>query len=145
MACVSAPNLYTGSQAGNTFFCKRSKTVNQALTCTDSRFPTKVIRQGPNGGGKDICAAPNRVYTSNDPLIGTEGIDYKFFAVDSAQVSTIVANQRQQEATALGVALNEVDATSTNSQITVNQTGSEDKLTVTVEFFTFPKTVGLFH
>jgi hypothetical protein len=142
MACRSSPSAYLASLSGNTVFCKRSKTFGQALSCLDVRFPTKVIREGPNGGGKDICAAPNRVYTSNSPLIGTEGVDYKFVEVGSTQVSTIVANQRREEATALGVPEFEVDAKSLTSGITVNLAGSEDRLQVTVEFATFPKTVG---
>jgi hypothetical protein len=144
MACRTAPNAYVGSLSGNTFFCKRIKIVNQALSCTEPGFPTKVIRQGPNGGGKDICAAPNRNYTSNSPLNGVEGIDYKFVAVGSTQVSTIVGNQRQQEATENGLALNEVDAKAVTSEIVVNHTGSEDKLKVTLEFATFPRTQGGF-
>lgn len=143
-ACRSSPNAYLASLSGNTVFCKRTKTVNQALTCADPRFPTKVIREGFNGGGKDICAAPNHVYTSNSPLTGTEGVDYKFFGVDSAQVGTIVANQRRDEAAALGVSQTEVDVKSLTSVISINQLGSEDKLQVTLEFATFPKPVSGF-
>jgi hypothetical protein len=142
MACRSTPNAYSGSQSGNTFFCKRNKTVNAVLQCLEPGFPTKVIREGPGGGGKDLCAAPGRVYTSNSPLTGTQGIDYKFFAVDSAKVATVVANQRRDEATALGVAEAEVDAKSLNSAIALNQIGSEDKLQITLEFATFPRPVG---
>lgn len=142
MACRTSPNAYVGSLSGNTFFCKRIKIVNQALSCTEPGFQTKVIRQGPNGGGKDICAAPNRNYTSNSPLNGVEGVDYKFIGIGSTQVGTIVGNQRQQEATENGLALNEVDAKALTSEIVVNHTGSEDKLKVTLEFSTFPRTQG---
>jgi hypothetical protein len=143
MACRSAPNAYLGTLVNNTVFCKRTKNHLNPLTCSDPGFQTKVIREGPNGGGKDICAAPNRNYTSNSPLIGTEGIDYKFVEAGSTQVSTIVANQRQFEATATG---DQVDARALSSAIVVNHpsSGSEDKLTVEIEFSTFPKTVGGF-
>lgn len=144
MACRTSPNAYLGTLSGNTFFCKRTKVVTQALSCTEPGFQTKVIRQGPNGGGKDICAAPNRNYTSNSPLNGVEGIDYKFIAIGSTQVSTVLGNQRQQEATENGLALNEVDAKALISEIVVNQTGSEDKLRLTIEFATFPRTQGGF-
>lgn len=142
LRCRSTPSAYTGSQSANTFFCKRTKTVNTVLQCPEPGFPTKVIREGPGGGGKDLCAAPGRVYTSNSPLTGTEGIDYKFFAVDSAKVATVLANQRRDEAAALGVPEPEVDAKSLTSVIALNQIGSEDKLQITVEFATFAQPVG---
>ena len=56
--------------------------------------------------------APRRTvpYPSNAPLTGNRGIDWKYVAVGPAQVSTTVANQRQFEATAMGLDLSAVDA-----------------------------------
>jgi hypothetical protein len=142
LACRNTPNAYIGSQSGGAFFCKRTKIAATVLTCVEPGFLTKVIREGPNGGGKDICAAPGRNYTSNGPLFGTENTDYKFFVVDNAKVATMLANQRRDEAAALGVTESEVDAKSLASEIAINKLGSEDKLQVTVEFATFAKPVG---
>jgi len=149
MACRSAPNAYTGSQSGNTFFCKRTKVVGQALSCADVRFPTKVVRvpniAGDTTGGKDVCLAPGRFLSSNDPLTGLVlNQDYKFVEAGSSQVPTIVSTQRQNEATAMGLPLVEVDAKVLTSSVAVNAgVGGEDRLQATVEFATFPKTVGL--
>ena len=137
MLCRAAPNAYTGSLSNNKFYCKRTLNANQELTCSEPGFKTKFIRQGPNYGGKDVCAAPDRSYPSNVPLTGTEGIDWKYVAAGATQVNTILANQRQREATAMGLTLNEVDARALSSEIAVNHTGSEDRLKVTIEFATF--------
>lgn len=134
MQCRSAPSAYTGSLTNNKFFCKRIKNVNQALTCFEPGFATKFIRQGPGGGGKDVCAAPNRSYPSNVPLTGTEGIDWKYVTVGPTQVSTILANQKQQEATETGLTVDQVDARAVSSGVEINHTGSEDRLKVSVEF-----------
>jgi len=148
-ACRSAPNAYTGSLQGNTFFCKRTKVVGQALTCADPRFPTKVVRvpniAGDTTGGKDVCLAPGRFLSSNDPLTGLVlNQDYKFVEAGSTQVPTIVATQRQAEATAMGLALSEVDAKVLTSSVAVNAgVGGEDRLQATVEFATFGKPVSL--
>jgi hypothetical protein len=138
MQCRSAPSAYTGSLTNNKFFCKRIKNVNQALTCFEPGFATKFVREGPGGGGKDVCAAPNRSYPSNVPLTGTEGIDWKYATVGPTQVSTIVANQRQQEATETGLTLDQVDAKALTSGVEINHTGSEDRVKVTVEFAVYP-------
>jgi hypothetical protein len=138
MQCRSAPSAYTGSLTNNKFFCKRIKNVNQALTCFEPGFATKFVREGPGGGGKDVCAAPNRSYPSNVPLTGTEGIDWKYATVGPTQVSTIVANQWQQEATETGLTLDQVDAKALTSGIEINHTGSEDRVKVTVEFAVYP-------
>jgi hypothetical protein len=137
MQCRSAPNAYTGSLNNLKFFCKRTLNANQELSCSEPGFATKFIRQGPGGGGRDVCAAPNRSYPANVPLTGTEGIDWKYVAAGATQVSTIVANQRQREATAMGLTLNEVDARALSSEVDVNHTGSEDRLKVVIEFATF--------
>jgi hypothetical protein len=137
MVCRTAPKAYIGSFVNNKFLCKRTQNHGQPLTCFEPGFATKFIREGPGGGGRDVCAAPNRSYPSNVPLTGTEGIDWKYVAVGPTQVSTIVANQRQFEATAMGLDLSAVDARAVSSGIVVNQTGSEDKLTVTLEFATY--------
>lgn len=136
MQCRSAPTPYTGSFVSNKFFCKRTLNASQALTCPPA-FPTKFIREGPNEGGKDVCAASGRVYPANVPLTGTVGVDYVFPTVGSTQVSTIVANQRQNEATALGLTLADVDAKALTSAIVINHTGSEDRLQVNLEFATY--------
>jgi|GEM_PF-6389569 len=134
MQCRSAPSAYTGSLANNKYFCKRNKNVNQVLTCFEPGFATKFIREGPGGGGKDVCAAPNRSYPSNVALTGTEGIDWKYVVAGPTQVGTIVTNQRQQESTETGLTLSQVDARAVSSAVVINHTGSEDKLTVVLEF-----------
>jgi hypothetical protein len=152
MRCLSAPNAYTGSLSGNTFFCKRTKIVAQALTCGNPRFPNKVVRvdnlaENISTRGKDVCLAPGRSVNSNDTMAGfTLNQDFVFVAAGTTQVSTIVANQRQQEATAMSLQLTDVDARSLSSTVDVNGgTGGEDRLNVTIEFATFPKPVGLLH
>ena len=136
--CVTAPKAYAGTLVNDRFFCKRtSGGFTKILNCTEPGFPTKFIREGPGGGGRDVCAAPNRSYPSGVPLTGTVGIDYKFFVVDSAQVNAIVLNQRQAEATANGLPLEGVDARVVSSEIDINNTGSEDKLKVVLEFSMF--------
>lgn len=137
MLCRAAPNAYTGSLSNLKFFCKRTLNANQELTCSDPGFKEKFIREGPGGGGKDVCAAPNRSYPSNVPLTGTENVDWKYVTAGPTQVSTIVANQRQREATTMGLNLSEVDAKAVSSEVVVNHTGSEDRLKVVIEFATF--------
>ena len=137
VACRVAPKSYTGSLTNNKFFCKRTLIHGQALTCSIPGFGTKFIREGSGGGGKDVCAAPGRVYPANVALTGTEHVDWEYAAAGPTQVSTIVANQRQFEATALGVALREVDAKALTSGVVINHTGSEDHLQVTIEFATY--------
>lgn len=137
LQCPVSPKAYTGSLVNNRFFCKRTQGFNKEAKCTQPGFATKFIREGPNGGGKDVCAAPNRSYPSNVPLTGTVGIDYVFLAVDSAEVNTILTTQRQAEATANGLPLSGVDARVVSSEIVVNHTGSEDKLVVQIEFSVF--------
>ncbi len=142
--CLSTPNVYTALLVGNTTFCERERSVNQALSCTDQGFTDKVIRGGPGGGGRDVCAAPNRNIGSNTPLTGlTEGIDYKFVAVGSSQVATILTNQKQLEVTAVGGTEKDVDAVAISSEIVVNHPdfGSEDRVKVTIKFSTFPRAV----
>jgi hypothetical protein len=150
MACRSSPNAYTGSQSSNTFFCKRTKIVNQALTCSDPRFPTKVVRVDNAAEplatrGKDVCLAPGRFLASNDLTTGlTLNQDFVFVSIGATQVSTVVANQRQAEATATGLALNLVDAKSIASSVNVNAgSGGIDLMNATIEFATFPNPVGL--
>ena len=136
--CVTAPKAYTGSLVNNRFLCKRTTGgFTKELKCTEPGFTTKFIREGSGGGGKDVCAAPNRSYPTGVPLTGTPGIDYKFFVVDNNQVNTIVATQRQVEATANGLPLEAVDARVVSSEIDINNTGSEDKLKVVLEFSVF--------
>lgn len=133
--CVTAPKAYTGSLVNNRFFCKRTTGgFTKELKCTEPGFTTKFIREGSGGGGKDVCAAPNRSYPTGVPLTGTPGIDYKFFVVDNNQVNTIVATQRQVEATANGLPLSAVDARVVSSEIDINNSGAEDKLKVVLEF-----------
>jgi hypothetical protein len=135
--CRSAPNPYTGTLSNLRFLCKRTLNANQALTCSEPGFPTKFIREGPGGGGKDVCAAPDRFYPANVPLTGTQNTDWKYVVVGPAQVSTIVANQRQREASAMGLNLSDVDAKALSSEVVVNHTGSEDRLKVVIEFATY--------
>ena len=146
--CRSAPKTYTGSLTNNKFFCKRTQGFTQELKCNEPGFKNnKFIREGSGGGGKDVCAAKDRSYPTGVPLTGTPGIDYIFFAVDNAQVNTILANQRQAEATANGLQLSDVDARVVSSEIDINNTGSEDKLKVVIEFSVFatPAPGGIFN
>lgn len=149
VACRTAPNAYNASLQGNTFFCKRVKTVTQALACTEQRFPTKVVRvpgiAGDTTNGKDVCLAPGRFLSSNDALTGLVlNQDYKFVEAGPSQVPNIVATQRQNEATQMQLALTEVDAKVMNSSVAVNAgVGGEDRLAATVEFATFGKPVSL--
>lgn len=149
MRCLTTPNAYTISLVGTTVFCKRTKVFGQALTCSDPRFPTKVVRvdntaEDVSTRGLDVCLAPNRSLSSNDLTTGlTLNQDFIFVTVGSTQASTIVTNQRQVEATATGLPLAGVDARSLGSTVSRNLgTGGEDRVQVTVEFATFGNPVG---
>lgn len=134
LQCPVSPKAYIGSLTNNRFFCKRTQGFHKEVKCTQPGFKDKFIREGPGGKGKDVCAAPDHSYPSNVALTGTPGIDYVFLAVDNAEVNTILATQRQAEATANGLPLNAVDARVVSSEIDINHTGSEDKLKVVIEF-----------
>lgn len=134
---------YAGSLNGTKFFCTKTKIINVALECVDRRFPTKVVRApgaaGDSSGGRDICTRPGIVVGTTDPLTGlVQGQDFVFAVVNQTTVNAQVTANDQQEATALGLTVNDVDTAAGTPSVVVNGGfGSNDVARVTLTFNTF--------
>jgi len=142
MQCRSTPNGYTISLSGNKVFCKRTKTVTVTLNCdSQSKFRNKVIRT--SALEKDLCVRDNFFVSSSGPIGGVVGQDYVFIDFAPGQVSSSVASEDQAEATAMGLDANQVDTREVSHQVLINGgSGSADRGQITLDFYTFPITVG---
>ncbi len=137
---------YTGSLDGTRFKCSKTSNITVVLECTNPLFQTYVIRavNGANSDGKDLCAKPGVVITSNGSLAGLvearpgRNGDYVFAAVVPATVTARVATQDQSEATAQGLAVSEVDTIAAQPVLQIDgSVGSKDNARVALTFFTF--------
>lgn len=134
---------YTGALSGTRFVCSKTKLINVALECTNARFPTKVVRApgaaGDASGGRDLCTRPGIVIGTTDPLTGlVSGQDFIFAAVNQATVNTQITSADQQEATALGLTVADVETAGSQPSVVVNGGfGSNDVARVTATFNTF--------
>ncbi len=134
---------YSGTLNGGRFICAKTKIINVALECVDRRFPTKVVRApgaaGDSSGGRDICTRPGIVVGTTDPLTGlVPNQDFVFATVNQTTVNTQITQADQQEATALGLNVNDVDTAGSQPTVVVNGGfGSNDIARVTLTFNTF--------
>ncbi len=137
---------YTGALDGTRFKCSKASAITVALECTNPLFPTYVIRavNGAVSDGKDLCTKPGVVITSNGSLAGLvqaapgRNGDYVFAAVVPATVTARIATQDQNEATAQGLAVTEVDTRSAQAVVQIDgSVGSKDNARVALTFFTF--------
>lgn len=137
---------YSGALDGARFKCTKASAFTVALECTNPQFPTYVIRavNGLASDGKDLCTKPGVVITSNGALtglvearLGRNG-DYVFAAVVPATVTARIATQDQNEASAQGLTVAEVDTRSAQPVVQVDgSVGSKDNARVALTFFTF--------
>jgi hypothetical protein len=140
MLCRSS---YSGALNGTRFVCAKTKIVNLPLECINRQFLTKVIRApgapGDTTGGKDICTRAGIVVGSTDALTGLVlGQDFIFAAVNQTAITNAVNNADQQEATALGLTVNDVDTAAGAPTVVVNGGfGSNDVARVTLTQNTF--------
>jgi hypothetical protein len=140
MQCRSS---YSGALNGTRFVCSKTRLVSVSLECLNRVFPNKVIRApgapGDTSGGKDICTRAGIVVGSTDSLTGLVlGQDFIFAAVNPTAVINAVNNADQQEATALGLTVNDVDTAAGAPTVVVNGGfGSNDVARVTLTQNTF--------
>ncbi len=96
----------------------------------------------PAGGtpnGLDVCDKPGgvQVTSANDISNFNRGSDYVNAKQDDAQIATKAGNQRQAEATALGVSLGDVEVQIGTAVTDTTSGDSTDKSKVPLTFFTF--------
>lgn len=151
MVCIGG---YTPSFNGTSLKCSKIDVPNLAvsLICDDPQFPKYVVRGSAGGtpNGLDVCTKnkgdPGFVAITATSDISTliKTKDYVFAKADLPQIAVRTAARAQAEATALGLAVNEVEAEATEPVTNTTAGGSDDKSNVTLTFFTFPrKTLGI--
>ena len=136
---------YTGTLEGTRFKCSKANAITVAMECTNPLYPTYVIRavNAPASDGKDLCAKPGVVITSNGSLAGLveargRNGDYVFAAVVPATVTARIATQDQNEATAQGLTVSEVDTNAAPAVVQIDGgLGSKDNARVALTFFTY--------
>ncbi|MBC7940421.1 MAG: hypothetical protein H7Z19_11755 [Chitinophagaceae bacterium] len=131
----------------NKLTCQKTLDLKVALGCNDPRFPNKVVRANAPGtpNGLDVCDKPGGVTitATNDISSFNQGSDYVFAKADDARIAERIANQRQNEASALGLSLAEVDAVFERALTNTTDGDSEDKSGVLYRLYTFAvKTTG---
>jgi hypothetical protein len=133
---------YTASFSPTGMKCSKVSEISVALACLEPRFTDKIVRAPALGtpNGLDVCDKPGGVTitSTNDIRSFTPGADYVFAKKDDAQIAVRVANQRQAEATALGLTLGEVEVEDGAAVTDTTSGDSEDKSKVPLTFFTFP-------
>jgi hypothetical protein len=143
MVCRSG---YTPSFNGTSLKCSKIGEITVALACLEPGFTDKVVRVSAGGtpNGLDVCDKPGGVTitSSNNISNFVKGSDYTFAKQDDAQIAVRAANQRQTEATALGVALGEVEVEVGTAVTDTTSGDSTDKSKVPLTFFTFAKPAG---
>ena len=134
---------YTGALNNGHFVCSKTKQVNAGLECLNRRFPTFVVRApgapGDTSGGRDLCTRTGINIGTTDALTGLVlNQDYVFAEVNQTTINNAVTTNDQQEATALGLSINDVDTKATQQQLSINGGfGSNDVVRVTLTFNTF--------
>lgn len=139
---------YTASFSATSMKCSKIDTPNLAvaLICNDPQFSKYVVR-APAGGtpeGLDVCTKKRGevgfvdITATSD--IGTlvKQRDYVFAKANLAQIAAKTAARNQAEASALGVAVNEIETRGTDPVTNTTAGGSDDKSNVTLTFFSFP-------
>jgi hypothetical protein len=139
---------YTPNFNGTSLKCSKTSEIKVDLACLEAPFTTKVVRVNAPGtpNGLDVCDKPGgvTVTSGNDISNFVKGSDYIFAKQDDAQIAVRAANQRQTEATALGVALGEVEVEVGTAVTDTTSGDSTDKSKVPLTFFTFAiKTGGI--
>lgn len=133
---------YSASFGASSMKCSKTSEILVVLACLDTRFPDKIVRASAGGSpnGLDVCDKPGGVTitSTNDISNFNQGGDYVFARKDDAQIALRVANQRQAEATALGLTLGEVEVEDGAAVSDTSLNSSEDKSRVPLTFFTFP-------
>jgi hypothetical protein len=135
--------------AGNMKCTKTSvRTVAGAFECLNPSFPglqgtrqpvIRVSTAGDASGGRDLCAAPGIVITTNSPLNGlVEGTHYRFATVNQARIAAVREGSERNEETALGLGLDGVDSRSTSTVVVNANSLGEDIVRATITLFTFP-------
>ena len=133
---------YSGQLNGGKFKCAKSEVREVTLRCTNTRFPTKVIRATIAGdAGRDLCVRPGIVIGSNDPLTGlTRGQD--FVEAEFVPISVLAVREARErsEEQSLNLPREEVDADVTiQPSVVINGgLGAEDIARFTVTLTTFP-------
>jgi nucleotide-binding universal stress UspA family protein len=133
---------YTASFGASSMKCSKTTEILVVLACLEPRFTDKIVRASAGGtpDGLDVCDKPGGVTitSTNDISNFNKGGDYVFAKKDDAQIALRVANQRQAEATALGLTLSEVEVEDGIAVTDTSLNTSEDKSRVPLTFFTFP-------
>jgi hypothetical protein len=134
---------YSAQVANGNFKCSKQVVRFVALECTNTRFPTKVIRvagiQGDTSGGRDLCLRPGVVLTSNSPTTGlTAGQDFVFVAVNQARVAALREATEIAEENSLGLGRDGVDSRSVGTIDINGGIGAEDRVRATLTMFSFP-------
>jgi hypothetical protein len=144
MLCRSG---YMPNFNGSSLKCSKTSEIKVDLACLNSPFTDKVVRVSAGGtpNGEDVCDKPGgvTVTSSNNIANFNKGSDYVLAKQDDAQIAVRAANQRQTEATALGVALDEVEV-EVGAAVTDTTSGdSTDKSKVPLTFYTFAVKTGI--
>ena len=138
MICRSG---YSAAFDGTRLKCTKTVDITVVLECKNATFPTYVTRAivPPTGVGRDFCTRAGIVLGPTDSILNLVlGQDYVLADVDPATVTTRTANQRQTEATALGVSLSDVSTVAASPVIQLGGgVGNKDNAKVTLTHFTF--------
>jgi hypothetical protein len=139
MICRSG---YTPNFTGTALKCSKTGEIKVALACLEVPFTTKVVRAVGSLGsaeGLDVCDKPAGITITADTDLRnlSKGNDYVFAKQDDAQIAVKAESERQAEATALGVAVNEVEV-EIGTAVTDKTSGdATDKSKVPLTFYTF--------
>jgi hypothetical protein len=161
MVCRSG---YSGFFGTGKLTCSKQAEFKMDLACENPRFPTYVSRaavannrvpDGPNDAqlrlGRDICTRAPGPGSANigptDTLVGldqsTNGNNgvYEIANVSPARILVRLSNKDQEEATALGLSVGQVDTikNDTQSNVTINSGAANitDQFRVILSHFTF--------
>jgi hypothetical protein len=141
---------YTSTVVGAAFKCSKTSSIKVDLSCTDPKLTKYVARAAGSGGspdGLDICVKDNPKVNigSTDDISGlTKGVDYVFAKADQTKITEKTNTQDQTEATALGLAVGEVDTVAGEPVVKKNDNGIVDKAEVPITYFTFAIKTGGF-
>jgi hypothetical protein len=159
MVCRSSYG--TGFISGTAFICNKSTSFKMDLSCDNPAFPTYVNRarntladNGPNDtdlrNGLDICTrARNHPAYANigptDSLVGvaqsTNGTTgaFEIAKVNAAQMLVRIANKDQEEASALGLNVSQVETEKMYDLPSLNTGAADikDQRSVSVRHYTF--------
>jgi hypothetical protein len=139
---------YGMSVSGAVVSCHKSFAIKTDLACTNPTFPKYVIRAATDNfdrtNGQDICIKDNGLQIgTTDTLNGlTESVNggpgqFAYAQASSTKLAERVSNQRQAEATALGLPLSQVDTKVTFTLVKVNANGLKDNAESQAHHYTF--------